>query len=99
MPIGDDEKFEDVEEEEDLSSCETWNDGCNDCTVENGQIMDCTSKFCKAKKLTKPRCSKKIKFESPLDGCTKWFNGCHNCDVKNGRIDPECKKDGCDSRE
>jgi len=58
IPDADDEKFEDEQEIEGLDYCETWFDGCNNCKVKDGNILDCTTRFCK--KMKTPFCKKKI---------------------------------------
>lgn len=48
-----------VETTEIPSSCTSWFDGCNTCSVKNGAISGCTKKACKGNTGT-PRCLKTI---------------------------------------
>lgn len=78
-------KFEDESKIDDMSDCKTWFDGCNNCNVEDGHIMECTRRFCR--NLGTPFCRTKKTFDSPLDGCKKWSDGCNIFDVKNGAME------------
>ena len=41
----------------DLSKCDVWNDGCNNCRVNNGKIGECQKYVCKEK--VTPYCKQK----------------------------------------
>jgi len=40
----------------DLTNCESYFDGCNNCFVENGKVAGCTKMYCQTP--TEPKCTK-----------------------------------------
>lgn len=71
-------------------NCETWFDGCNECSVLAGIVDVCTLRYCEKNK--KARCIKKVPpvggndSDIPVDPkveilskCATWFNGCNTC--------------------
>lgn len=42
----------------DLKNCINYFDGCNNCLVDNGQIIGCTKKFCSKETMKQPECLK-----------------------------------------
>jgi hypothetical protein len=60
--------------------CSSWFDGCNTCTVSDGEIGGCTRIYCEV--YQEPRC---LSYEIP-DNCTMWFDGCNSCSVEQGKL-------------
>lgn len=56
-------------------NCVSWYDGCNNCSIENGELLACTEKACEI--YDKPYC-KTYKYEEPVDS---------NSDIKTTIID------------
>lgn len=72
-------------------NCISWFDGCNICTVTNGQIKSCTEMLCINKK--EPECKfylnqhRRMQSITPPTGCVNWFDGCNTCH-RQGPTDP-----------
>ena len=82
----------------DLSNCTGYNDGCNSCGVENGQITYCTEMWCE--KPGEPYCTswKKESEQVATEGCISWYAGCNTCSVNSDRSLEACTEMGCEAQ-
>ncbi len=77
----------------DLTSCVSYYDGCNTCTVKDGKAEACTRMYCDTP--AEPQCLEYAYTWIDLTNCTSYFDGCNNCTVKDGK--PEaCTMMYCD---
>lgn len=71
---------------DELENCDTWYDGCNTCSVEDGHITVCTMAMCFTQ--GDAYCMKYTESEDsevPED-CKSWFDGCNKCFVQDGEV-------------
>lgn len=67
----------------DLSNCESYFDGCNNCSVVDWKLSACTLMYCENPWLAK--CTK-YKSEPDLSDCESYFDGCNTCSVLDWKI-------------
>jgi len=79
----------------DLSNCESYFDGCNNCSVVDWKLSACTLMYCENPWLAK--CTK-YKFETDLSDCESYFDGCNTCSVIDWKI-AWCTKMYCKTTE
>lgn len=79
------------EQKFDLSNCETYFDGCNNCSVVDWEVSACTLMYCE-----NPWEAKCIKYKDNLNlnNCETYFDGCNNCMVVDWKI-AWCTKMSC----
>lgn len=95
---------------DDLASCAVWFDGCNTCTVVDGELAGCTRKACPSEVMEEPYCMQTLEdldanvdwnvdWEDDVDwsmyeGCALWFDGCNDCTVADGNLSA-CTQKAC----
>jgi len=70
--------------------CTSWYDGCNTCTVVEGELAACTLMYCSPEAMEEPKCLEPAE-ESDSEvvipeGCTSWYDGCNTCSVGEGEL-------------
>lgn len=58
--------------------CLVWTNGCNDCQVKDGKVVECTKKHCEFSKCL-PFCKKYDTIAKPPENCLSWYDGCNRC--------------------
>jgi len=76
--------------DDEMMGCKLWFDGCNTCSVENGELLYCTLMAC-LPPMGKAHC--KVREDdvekvahSIYEGCATWFDGCNTCSVSDGKL-------------
>lgn len=67
----------------DLSNCESYFDGCNNCSVVDWELSACTLMYCEN---PWPAKCTKYKSETDLSNCESYFDGCNTCSVSDWKI-------------
>lgn len=67
----------------DLSNCESYFDGCNNCSVVDWKLSACTLMYCETP--WEAKCTK-YKSEANLFNCESYFDGCNTCSVVDWKI-------------
>ena len=60
------------------TDCVTWTNGCIDCEVKDGEIVNCPAQTCEYSKCL-PHCKKFTSDSKPAENCVSWYDGCNRC--------------------
>ena len=74
-----------VNPQPDLSNCESYFDGCNNCSVVDWKISACTEMYCQTP-LWSAKCTKYKSESQDLSKCESYFDGCNTCTVDDWKI-------------
>ena len=81
------------------TDCVSWFDGCNECSVTDGKLDECTEMGCPNRRnsgyCTDPKPWTDEPAERPA-GCLTWFDGCNTC-IYYDNILGECTANACRS--
>jgi hypothetical protein len=69
--------------------CNSWNDGCNICDVNNNSLETCSEMVCYTKPTERARCidnEETTQSFIPTD-CLTWYDGCNSCSVNDGLLE------------
>ena len=69
--------------------CNSWNDGCNTCDVNNNSLETCTEMVCYRKPTERGRCMDNEETTQTFipEDCLTWYDGCNTCSVNDGLLE------------
>ena len=68
--------------------CNSWNDGCNICDVNDNTLENCSENVCYMKPTEEAHCMDDVQPGTfiPTD-CLTWYDGCNTCSVNDGMLE------------
>jgi len=68
--------------------CNSWNDGCNTCDVNDNILENCSENVCYTKPSQAGNCMDDVQPEIFIpEDCLTWYDGCNSCSVNDGLLE------------